>query len=231
MKAAPEATMRLKDYPRSSLTLFAGLALAAGAFVLFSWLAEEVFEGDARHFDEWVRAAVNSRSTPTLTAAMRGFTYLGSTVFILSASVVGAAAFYILKWRRAAGLLLVTMAGAFVLNVALKLSFQRARPDPFFGVAAPDSFSFPSGHPLYTSCLFGTLAVIIGGRVRAAPARVAAWAVAVVLVALVGLSRVYLGVHYPTDVVASYLAASVWILAVAIGDRLSRRDELAANRS
>ena len=149
MKAAPEATMRLKDYPRSSLTLFAGLALAAGAFGLFWWLAEEVFEGDARHFDEWVRAAVNSRSTPTLTAAMRGFTYLGSTVFILSASVVGAAAFYILKWRRAAGLLLVTMAGAFVLNVALKLSFQRARPDPFFGVAAPDSFSFPSATPEY----------------------------------------------------------------------------------
>ena len=65
--------MKLKDYPRSSLTLFAGLALAAGAFILFWWLAEEVFEGDARHFDELVRAAVNGRSTPAMTAAMRGF--------------------------------------------------------------------------------------------------------------------------------------------------------------
>lgn len=230
MKAALEALMKLKDYPRSSLTLFAGLALAAGAFVLFWWLAEEVFEGDARHLDEWVRAAVNGRSTPAMTAAMRGFTYLGSTPFILSVSVVVAAAFYLLKWHRAAALLLVTMAGAFVLNVTLKLLFQRARPDPFFGVAVPDSFSFPSGHTLYSSCLFGTLAVIISGRVRGA-ARVAAWSAAVALVVLVGLSRIYLGVHYPTDVVASYLAASVWILAVAIGDRLSRRDELAANRS
>lgn len=230
MKAVPEASMKLKDYPRSSLALFAGFALAAGAFVLFWWLAEEVFEGDARHFDEWVRAAVNGRSTPAMTAAMRGFTYLGSTPFILSVSVVGAVAFYLLKWRRAAALLLVTMAGAFVLNVALKLSFQRARPDPFFGVAVPDSFSFPSGHTLYSSCLFGTLAVIISGRVRGA-ARVVAWSAAAALVVLVGLSRVYLGVHYPTDVLASYLAASVWILAVAIGDRLSRRDELDANRS
>src|ERR1700749_1508112 len=230
MKAAHEAPMKLKDYPRSSLTLFAGLALAAGAFVLFWWLAEEVFEGDARHFDELVRAAVNVRSTPAMTTAMRGFTYLGSTPFILSVSVVVAAAFYLLKWHRAAALLLLTMAGAFVLNAALKLSFQRARPDPFFGVAVPDSFSFPSGHTLYSSCLFGTLAVIISGRVRAVSARVAAWSAAAVLVALVGLSRVYLGVHYPTDVVASYLAASVWILAVAIGDRLSRRDELDANR-
>lgn len=222
--------MKLKEYPRSSLTLFAGLALAAGAFGLFWWLAEEVFEGDARHFDEWVRAAVNVRSTPAMTTAMRGLTCLGSTPFILSVSVVAVAVFYLLKWRRAAALLLVTMAGAFVLNVALKLSFQRARPDPFFGVAVPDSFSFPSGHTLYSSCLFGTLAVIISGRVGAVSARVAAWSAAVALVVLVGLSRVYLGVHYPTDVAASYLAASVWILAVAIGDRLSRRDELAASR-
>lgn len=222
--------MKLKDYPRSSLTLFAGLALAAGAFVLFSWLAEEVFEGDAQHFDDWVRATINGLATPTLTVVMRGVTYLGSTAFILSASVVGVAAFYLLKWRRAAALLLITMAGAFVLNIALKLSFQRARPDPFFGVATPNSFSFPSGHTLFSFCLFGTLAVIINGRVRWAWARVAAWSVAAALVVLVGLSRIYLGVHYPTDVVASFLAASVWILAVAIGDRLSRRDELAANR-
>lgn len=54
--------MRLKDYPRSSVTLFAGLVLAAGALVLFSWLAEEVFEGDARHFDEQVRAVVIPRA-------------------------------------------------------------------------------------------------------------------------------------------------------------------------
>jgi undecaprenyl-diphosphatase len=223
--------MKLKDYPRSSLTLFAGLALAAGALVLFSWLAEEVFEGDARQFDEWVRAAVNAHATPTLTTAMRGVTYLGSTAFILCASVVVAVVFYFMKWRRAAALLLITMVGAFVLNTVLKLSFHRSRPDPFFGITAPDSFSFPSGHTLYSFCLFGTLAVIIiSSRVRGVAARVAAWSAATVLVFLVGLSRVYLGVHYPTDVVASYLAASVWVLAVAIGDRLSHRDERAAKR-
>lgn len=222
--------MKLKDYPKSSLTLFAGLALAAGAFVLFWWLAEEVFEGDARHFDEQVRAAVNGHSTPALTAAMRGFTYLGSTAFVLSACVVGAAAFYFVKWHRAAALLLITMAGALILNLVLKLSFRRTRPDPFFGITAPNSFSFPSGHALLSFCLFGTLAVVIHQRARSVWARVAVWSAAAVLVALVGLSRVYLGVHYPTDVVASYLAASVWILAAALVDRLSRRDEIAAKR-
>lgn len=230
MKPALEVSVKLKDYSRSSVTLFAGLALAAGALVLFSWLAEEVFEGDARHFDEQVRAAVNGYSTPTLTAAMRGVTYLGSTAFVLSVCVGGAAAFYLMKWSRAAALLLITMAGAFVLNLVLKLLFRRARPNPFFGIAAPDSFSFPSGHTLLSFCLFGTLAVVIHRRVRSARARVAVWSAAAVLAILVGLSRIYLGVHHPTDVVAGYLAASVWVFAVALGDRLSRCDELAGKR-
>lgn len=229
-KAAPEVSMKLKDYPRLSVTLFAGLALAAGALLLFSWLAEEIFEGDARHFDEQVRATVNGHSTPALTVAMRSITYLGSTAFVLSVCVSGAAGLYLVKWHRAAALLLITMAGAFVLNFVLKLSFRRARPDPFFGIAVPDSFSFPSGHTLLSFCLFGTFAVVIHQRVRSAGARIAVWSAAALLAVLVGLSRVYLGVHYPTDVVASYLAASVWILAVALGDRLSRRDEIAAKR-
>lgn len=165
-KATLEVSMKLKDYPRSSLTLFAGLVPAAGALVLFSRLAEEVFEGDARHFDEGVRAVVNRQSNPALTAAMRGVTYLGSTAFVLSVSVVGVAAFYLMRWHRAAALLLITMAGAFVLNLVLKLSFRRARPDPCFGITAPDSFSFPSGHTLFSFCLFGTLAVVIHHRTR-----------------------------------------------------------------
>lgn len=210
--------------------LFAGLVLAAGALVLFSWLAEEVFEGDARHFDEEVRAVVNRQSNPTLTTAMHGVTYLGSTAFILSACVGGAVTFYLLRWHRAAALLLITMAGAFVLNLVLKLSFRRARPDPFFGITAPDSFSFPSGHTLFSFCLFGTLAVVIHQRMRGTAARVALWSCAGALVTLVGLSRVYLGVHYPTDVVASCLAASVWVLSVALGDRLALRDEHVAKR-
>jgi undecaprenyl-diphosphatase len=208
--------------------LLAGLVLAACALVLFSWLAEEVFEGDTQLFDEHARALVNAHAGPALTAAMRGVTYLGSTIFVLALCLCAVIVFYLLKWRRAAVLLLITMAGAFVLNDVLKATFQRARPEPFFGILAPKSYSFPSGHSLLSFCLFGTLAAIIHRRTRNAPVRIVVWIVAALLVALVGFSRVYLGVHYPSDVLAGYLAATVWVLAVAFGDRLSRRDEQAA---
>jgi undecaprenyl-diphosphatase len=221
--------MKLTDYPRSGVTLLAGLVLAVCALVLFSWLAEEVFEGDTRLFDDGVRTFVNQHAQPSLTAAMRGVTYLGSTIFVSALCICAALGFYLMKWRRAAVLMLITMAGAFILSGVLKLAFQRARPDPFFGIEVPHSYSFPSGHALYSFCLFGTLAAVIHRRTRSVWVRLAVWAVAALLVALVGLSRVYLGVHYPSDVLAGYLAASVWVLAVALGDRLSRRDERAAH--
>jgi undecaprenyl-diphosphatase len=217
--------MKLTDYPRSSVTLLAGLALAACALLLFSWLAEEVFKGDTRLFDEQTRAFVNGHAAPSLTVAMRGVTYLGSTVVVAALCVCAVLAFYLMKWRRAAVLLLITMVGAGVLNNVLKLSFHRARPDPFFGIVAPLSYSFPSGHSLLSFCLFGTLAAVIHRRTRSTTVRIVVWMVAALLVALVGFSRVYLGVHYPSDVLAGYLAAAVWVLAVAFGDRLSRRDE------
>lgn len=220
--------MKLSDYPRSSVTLLAGLALAAGALVLFAWLAEEVFEGDTRLFDEQTRAFVNGHAGPSLTAAMRGVTYLGSTAFVLALCLCASIAFYLIRWRRAAVLMLITMAGAFVLNAVLKTTFQRARPEPFFGIVAPQSYSFPSGHSLLSFCLFGTLAAVIHRRTRSFAVRIVTWVGAALLIALVGLSRVYLGVHYPSDVLAGYLAATVWVLAVAFGDRLSRRDERAA---
>ncbi|MDT7778827.1 MAG: hypothetical protein QOC99_1339 [Acidobacteriota bacterium] len=220
--------MKLTDYRRSSVTLLAGLALAVCALVLFSWLAEEVFEGDARLFDEQTRAFVNAHAGPSLTIAMRGVTYLGSTIFILALGLCAVIAFYLKGWRRASVILLITMAGAFILNAVLKSTFHRARPEPFFGILAPTSYSFPSGHSLLSFCLFGTLAAIIHRRTRSTPVRIIVWIVAALLVALVGFSRVYLGVHYPSDVLAGFLAAAVWVLAVAFGDRLSRRDEQAA---
>jgi Membrane-associated phospholipid phosphatase len=85
-----------------------------------------------------------------------------------------------------------------------------ARPEPFFGTA-PETYSFPSGHALFSACFYGALAWLLGAALRNFGARAAIWAMSLALIAAIGLSRLYLGVHYPTDVIAGYLVAVFWI--------------------
>ena len=102
------------------------------------------------------------------------------------------------------------MAGAVVLENALKYAVHRTRPEPFFGTP-PESYSFPSGHALFSACFYGALAWMLAARTRNAGACAAIWTAALALIAAIGLSRVYLGVHYPTDVIGGYLVAAFWL--------------------
>jgi undecaprenyl-diphosphatase len=116
----------------------------------------------------------------------------------------------------------VTLAGAGLLNGLLKFSFARVRPASFFDYPLPGSPSFPSGHALYAASVFGGLAVLLSARIRSLPLQLAIWFAAISLILLVGISRVYLGVHYPSDVLAGYAIGIIWVTAVAFGDRLAR---------
>jgi membrane-associated phospholipid phosphatase len=206
--------------------LIASLAIAAGALLLFGWLAEEVIRGDTNQFDATVRDAVHNHATPLLTSIMQGFSFLGSVTWVLIFGVlVGCACFYF-KRPRIAGFLAITMAGVTTLDYVLKLSFHRPRPVAFFGVA-PSSYSFPSGHALGSLCFYGILAAVLSDRMRAGKQKFFVWLAAALLVAMIGLSRIYLGVHYPSDVIAGYLAGAVWITAVTVVDKvlLDRREK------
>jgi undecaprenyl-diphosphatase len=205
-----------------SKTLVVGLALALGALILFGWLADEMLEGDTLRFDEHVRSVVHAHAFDSLTSAMRFFSLTGSpgTMAILSVAVF--ALFWRAGWVRAAILLAITLGGAALLDIVLKLSFRRLRPAPYFNFPAPNSYSFPSGHALFSFCLFGTLASLLSARLRSGMLRAMVWIVAVMLIALIGFSRIYLGVHYPTDVIGGYIAAFVWVSAVTFADRWHR---------
>nr|MBA3713130.1 phosphatase PAP2 family protein [Pyrinomonadaceae bacterium] len=194
--------------------LFLGLAGATGALFFFAWLAEEVLEGETQRFDESVRVAVHSFATPSLTVLMHGITTLGSTTLLITIGVCVAFAFMLVGWRRGVVLFAITMAGAIILNAALKLSFHRARPVPFFDTPLPSSYSFPSGHALFSVCFYGVLAWLITARIHRRATQISIWTLAVFLVSLIGLSRIYLGVHYPSDVLAGYAAAFVWLVGV-----------------
>jgi undecaprenyl-diphosphatase len=183
-------------------------ACASFSAVLFFLLDQVVASGAAAAFDESVRSGMNGWASDLLTMLAFGFSRLGSIALIgtlLSAAAVG---FWAVGRRRSAVMLVLFMAGAVVLENGLKLFFQRARPEAFFG-PLPGSYSFPSGHALLSLCFYAALAFLISAYWGAA-ARAVTWVAAALLVLCIGMSRIYLGVHYPTDVIGGYLAALFW---------------------
>ena len=197
-----------------SLSLLLGLGTAIVALIFFGWLADEALEGDARAFDDATRAAVHQLASPMVTAIMRGFSFIGSTIALTIATIFVVVRFAMQKWKREAILFALTMIGAGLLNITLKLAFKRPRPVPFFNLSPPESYSFPSGHSLTSAVFFGALAAILTARIKSSQVRAAIWIVSTVMFLLIGLSRIYLGVHYTTDVIAGFAAALIWILVV-----------------
>ena len=207
-----------------TLSLLLGLTAAIATLIFFGWLAEEALEGETRHFDEATRAAVHQLASPALTTIMRGWSFVGSTVALAIGTIVVVVRFAMLKWGREAKLFAITMIGAGLLNVTLKLAFKRPRPVPFFNLTAPETYSFPSGHSLTSACFFGALAAILTARVKSRRVRVIVWIVCTLMFVLIGFSRIYLGVHHTTDVIAGFAAALIWILVVRFVEmELTRR--------
>jgi undecaprenyl-diphosphatase len=199
--------------------LLVSLACAVVSLLLFAGLAEEMLEGDTLHFDTAVRQFVHSRSSARLTAAMQFFTLLGSSLFVSIAATSGCVALWVTRRRRKALFLAITILGGSLLMWVLKMSFHRQRPQPFFDTHLPASYSFPSGHALLSFCLCGAAAALFSGDQKKPWIRIAIWSIAVVLAVAIGYSRIYLGVHYPSDVLAGYLGALVWVLGVGIAYR------------
>ena len=184
--------------------------MAVIAAALFCWLAVLTMHGGMEGFDQTVRTHVHVLARPWLTASVAALTWFGSAGVLALFSGVAAVILIRAGRRWNAKLLGFIMAGSLVLENALKFSIHRPRPPAFFGTD-PTTYSFPSGHALFSLCFYGTLAVVLS---RMGIACAIVWPGAVVLIAAIGGTRVYLGVHYPTDVIAGYLIATVWLCAV-----------------
>src|SRR6185295_18154689 len=185
-----------------------------------------VLEGETRHFDETTRDAVHQFASPLLTTIMRGVSFIGSTLALTIGTIVVVVQFAMRKWGREAKLFAITMVGAGLLNVTLKLAFKRPRPVPFFNLSPPETYSFPSGHSLTSAVFFGALAAILTARIKSRSMRVMIWLVCTAMFVSIGFSRIYLGVHHTTDVIAGFAAALIWILVVRFVEmQLRRRKE------
>jgi undecaprenyl-diphosphatase len=191
------------------------LGLAVVSLLFFAWLSEEMLEQGTQHFDERVRLVLHQLASPALTWAMRIITNLGDWRLVLSGTLLLLFIFWYRGARAYLRLLLVTMIGAGILDGVLKLAFHRPRPTPFFA-AKPDTYSFPSGHALISLCFYGLIAGMLSLRWQKHWQRTAIWTTAVLIVGLIGFSRIYLGVHWPSDVIAGYAAALMWMGAVRL---------------
>lgn len=212
------ALQALVQERRREVALVAAFSVVAGLVLAFGMLAEEVLEGDAEAFDRVVLGALRSNGNVAdpigpvwLEESARDITALGSYSFLglLSAALVG----YLLLTGRKAGAALITAAvlGGVVISNGLKLLIDRPRPDLPTTVRV-FSASFPSGHATLSAITFLTLGTLIAQAHAAPVAKAYIAALAILLTVAVGVSRVYLGVHYASDVLAGWFIGGAWAL-------------------
>ncbi len=198
--------------------VFTSLAVAVLSFFLFAWIGDSVAHQRTAGFDLAIRNYVHAFATPALDRTMVFISFLGGDG-LTAAVIISVIAFRWLHWRRAMLWMVVTIVGALVLDLSLKYAFHRHRPTPFF-VPVPSHLQFSQR----TLAIFILLLRRARGIADTSPplplARVLIWTFAALLVAAIGLSRIYLGVHYPSDVIAGYLAASLWVSTLVALDRV-----------
>ncbi len=183
-----------------------------------------MLEGDTVRFDSAVRNFIHRSSSPPLTAAMRALTNIGNVGTVITAAVAVSLALLFKQRVWDAAFLAISIAGGGFLMWLLKILFHRQRPAPYFGITVPSDYSFPSGHALVAVCFYGTLAAILATHQSRQVVRVSIWIFAVLMMIGIGVSRIYLGVHYPSDVLAGYLAATFWVLVVSAMHRRKKVD-------
>jgi undecaprenyl-diphosphatase len=199
-----------------SLYLTVGIFLLGGAVIavigtlLFAMLGEWVQKGGTQAFDVAILQWLGQHRTAFLTAAAVELTYLGTGVVVLM--VVGVAALFLwhTEHRHSARLLLAAVAGNILLNGVLKLAFHRQRPDVFAWQTHATSSSFPSGHAMSATVCYGTVAYLVTRLQKHHWSRVATLTGAVILILLICLTRLYLGVHYPSDVIGGIVVGLAW---------------------
>jgi undecaprenyl-diphosphatase len=199
------------------------ITLALGTFVAVTH--ESVAQGNAAEADRAILRWMSDRRTPTLNGVMVGITTFGSRTFLASLIVVTLAILIVRRERREVIHLVVASLGLGALVWVTKGIVERARPTEVAHVVNVSGFSYPSGHSAATATLYLTMAVIAASHLRTRAAKAALVAGVALLVALVGLSRVYLGVHYPSDVLGGMSLGASWalMLAAAVAVLASRR--------
>ncbi|MDB5253916.1 MAG: phosphatase family protein [Flaviaesturariibacter sp.] len=214
----------LKKYlPKLSAWAVVLLLVFIGAIGFFVFLMHEVLWEKEQVFDGRVFALLEPHITSRRTAFMEAVTYCASSTF-LQVAYGCTVLFYCLRknWKRAAEIVVIGI-GGFLVNYFMKISFHRLRP-PNPVIDPPQNFSFPSGHATSGFIFYGLLVYLVWKSDARPVARYPAIALLVLLALLIGFSRVYLRVHYASDVIAGFCNGAAWLaLAIWMMERLKKK--------
>lgn len=181
------------------------------SLVAFSLVAILIRADMIMDFDQSVIGAVQSQESPFLTKVMEFFTVVGSTqVVVVLCLLIIFFLYKVLHHRKELILFIAVVAGSPLLNLLLKEIFQRARPD-LHRLIEIGGYSFPSGHAMNAFTVYGTLTFLLWRHIFNRAGRILLLLFSAFVVFMIGISRIYLGVHYPSDVIGGYFASGFWL--------------------
>lgn len=209
-------------YTVLGLWLTLGLLLSAGAMWGFGELAEGVMEGATRSFDRAVLEWLTARGPDWVGIVATELTALGAAPVLTLVAAVASAFLWTEGRRRSVALLWIALVGSLVLTSALKTGFGRQRPSVIEAAVQVHTLSFPSGHATQSMVVYTVVAYLVARQGASRSVRWITWGLAAVLILLIGVTRMYLGVHYPSDVLAGFAVGFVWAMVCVVAVYVQR---------
>ena len=224
---------RILGFVTGEAWLLASIAVASGLVLAFLSLADEVTEGETKAFDTAILMMFRDPTNVEhlvgpmwLHEMARDITSLGS-FSLLGLIVVGLCIYLVLcRLRAEALLIIVSVLGGTTISTLLKMGYNRPRPD-LTTMSQQFTASFPSGHAMLSAVTFLTVGALLARLAPTRVLRIYCYVLAILLTLVVGSSRVYMGVHYPSDVLAGWCLGAAWaLLCSAVAARLQQRGEI-----
>ncbi|MEH7084994.1 phosphatase PAP2 family protein [Neobacillus drentensis] len=197
--------MKLKTY------LLIAFSLSVVSIIGFSLISLLISDQKIIHFDRTIINSVQGMETPLLTYVMKFFTFIGSAPFVIVLSLFLLFFLYKVLHHRLELILFVTaIVGSAILNGILKNFFQRVRPE-FHRLIEIEGYSFPSGHAMNAFTVYVIISFLLWRHITSGLGRGILIIVSMVMILAIGISRIYLGVHYPSDIIGGYFASGFWL--------------------
>lgn len=192
-----------------SLALLTCIVCAFGFSLVALWVSDH----QVRHFDQEIISVIGQLESPAMTRVMKFFTMIGSGIPVVIIVLITMFVLYrVLGHRRELLFLAAGVLGSVMLNTILKVLFQRARPE-IHRIIEENGYSFPSGHSMTVFSMYAALTFLVWTHVPSRLGRILLIVLSSLLIVAIGTSRIYLGVHYPSDVVGGYFMSGCWMAA------------------